>query len=110
MELSVVHTQILQPIEPAAAGETERIPDLQASACGRRAGAQGWEGQHLGGNAPVTAKYIAERANMLPHAVLSMGLEGHPEIANYDSQEDEDGESLVDILDSFEFSDDGIPF
>ena len=85
---------------------------------------------YLGGNNPGTARYIAERANKMPWDVLSMDpedalliqrgrpprkvkrykLEDHPEIANYDSQEDENGESLVDILDSFEFMDAGIPF
>ena len=85
---------------------------------------------YLGGNDPVTAKYIAERANMLPHAVLSMDLEDalllqrgrpprkvkrfkledHPEIADHVSREDGEEESLVDILDSFELGDDGIPF
>ena len=45
-----------------------------------------------------------------PRKVKRYKLEDHPEIANYDSQEDEDGESLVDILDSFEFMDAGIPF
>ena len=85
---------------------------------------------YLGGNNPGTARYIAERANKMPWDVLSMDpedalliqrgrlprkvkrykLEDHPEIANYDSPGDEDGESLVDILDSFEFMDAGIPF
>jgi hypothetical protein len=83
---------------------------------------------YLGGNNPGTARYIAERANNMPWDVLSMDpedalliqrgrpprkvkrfkLEDHPEIANYDSPEDEDGESLVDILDSLDWGDAGM--
>ena len=82
----------------------------------------------LGSNNPGTARYIAERANKMPWDVLSMDpedalliqrgrpprkvkrfkLEDHPEITNYDSQEDEDGESLVDILDSLDWGDAGM--
>ena len=85
---------------------------------------------YLGGNDPVTAKYIAERANMLPYAVLSMNLEAalllqrgrpprkvkrykledHPEITDHDVRKNGEEESFVDILDSFEFMDAGIPF
>ena len=83
---------------------------------------------YLGGNNPSTARYIAERANKMPWEVLSMDpedalliqrgrpprkvkrfkLEDHPEIANYDSQEDEDGESLVEFLDSLDWGDAGM--
>ena len=83
---------------------------------------------YLGGNNPETVRYIAERANKMPWDVLSMDpedalliqrgkpprkvkrfkLEDHPEIANYDSPEDEDGESLVEFLDSLDWGDAGM--
>jgi hypothetical protein len=43
-----------------------------------------------------------------PRKVKRYKLEDHPEIANHDSSEDEDGESLVDILDSLDWGDAGM--